>query len=62
MVNMQDALLQKIVFVDILDCKWQIFRAEETVKSQLHMVGFDEIEIIYDTAHIFPTIIAKKSL
>lgn len=61
-VNMQDVLLQKIVFADILDCKWQVFRSEEIVKSQLQMAGFDEIEIIYDAAHIFPTIVAKKSI
>lgn len=60
-VNMQDVLLQKIVFADILDCKWQVFRSEEIVKSQLQMAGFEEIEIIYDNAHIFPTIVAKKS-
>lgn len=59
-VNMQDALLQKIIFADILDCKWQVFRTEETVKSQLQMAGFDEIEIIYDNAHIFPTVVARK--
>ncbi|MBI3236377.1 MAG: class I SAM-dependent methyltransferase [Chlamydiales bacterium] len=61
-VNMQDVLLQKIIFVDILDGKWQAFRSEEIVKSQLQTAGFDEIEIIYDTAHIFPTVVAKKSI
>jgi SAM-dependent methyltransferase len=61
-VNMQDALLQKIVFADILACAWQVFRSEETVKSQLKTAGFDQIEIIYDKAHIFPTIIARKPI
>jgi SAM-dependent methyltransferase len=59
-VNLQDALLQKILFVDILDAKWQAFRAEETVRTQLNRAGFCEIEILYDKAHIFPTVIAKK--
>lgn len=58
----QDALLQKIIFADILDCKWQVFRTEETVKSQLQMAGFTAIEILYDKAHIFPTVVARKSL
>jgi hypothetical protein len=58
---MQDVLLQKIVFADILDSKWQVFRSEEIVKSQLQMSGFEEIEIIYDIGHIFPAVIAKKS-
>jgi SAM-dependent methyltransferase len=59
-VNMQDTLLQKILFVDILDCKWQAFRSEETVKSLLNTAGFDRIEVFYDSAHIFPTVVARK--
>ncbi len=59
-VNPQDALLQKILLVDILDAKWQAFRAEETVKAQLTEAGFREIEIFYDDAHIFPTVVARK--
>lgn len=58
--NVQDGLLQKILFVDILDAKWQAYRTEETVKAQLKQAGFCEIEIKYDKAHIFPTVIAKK--
>lgn len=61
-VNPEDARLQKIIFADILDCKWQIFRSEKEVKSQLETAGFVDIKIIYDTAHIFPTIIARKTL
>lgn len=59
-VNSDHALLQKILFADILDCKWQIFRSEEEVRSQLSTAGFTEIEIVYDIAHIFPTVIARK--
>ncbi len=60
LVNLQDASLQKILFVDILAGKWQVFRAEETVKAQLLKAGFRDIEIHYDKAHIFPTVVAKK--
>ena len=59
-VNSEHALLQKIVFSDILECKWQAFRSEELVRSQLVEAGFTEIEIFYDRAHIFPTVVAKK--
>ncbi|MES2345801.1 MAG: class I SAM-dependent methyltransferase [Chlamydiota bacterium] len=59
-VSQQNTLLQKIILVDLLEAKWQIFRKEETVKAQLHRAGFKEIEILYDKAHIFPTVIAKK--
>ncbi len=56
----KDVLLQKIIFTDILDGKWQAFRSEEKVVGQLRQAGFEEIEVIYDEAHVFPTIIAKK--
>ncbi len=59
-VNSKHALLQKIIFSDILECKWQIFRSEESVKAQLLEAGFSEIEVFYDKAHIFPTIVARK--
>lgn len=61
-VNAEDALMQKIVFSDILSCKWQVFRSSQKVKSQLETAGFESIEFIYDEASIFPTVIAKKSL
>ncbi len=59
-VNSEDALLQKIIISDILAGKWQAYRSEELVKSQLQEAGFTEIEIYYDQAHIFPTVVAKK--
>ncbi len=60
-LNPQDALLQKIIFVDILDAKWQAYRSEATVRNQLLQAGFCNIEVFYDKAHIFPTVVAKKS-
>jgi len=59
--NPQDALMQKIVFMDVLDAKWQAYRTAETVKKQLQEAGFKEIVILYDKAHVFPTVVAKKS-
>lgn len=50
-----------IVFSDILECKWQIFRSEELVRAQLLEAGFTEIKFFYDEAHIFPTIVAKRA-
>ena len=60
-VNLENALLQKILFADVLAAKWQVFRTEETVRSQLEEAGFSKIEIFYDRAHIFPTVVATKS-
>jgi SAM-dependent methyltransferase len=59
-INREEALLQKILFADILECKWQVFRSESVVRAQLLEAGFLEIEFLYDKAHLFPTVIAKK--
>jgi SAM-dependent methyltransferase len=39
-IDLQDALLQKILFADILESKWQVFRSEKTVRKQLEKAGF----------------------
>lgn len=59
-VNSEHALKQKILFSDILECKWQIFRSEQLVRDQLFEAGFADIEVFYDNAHMFPTIVARK--
>jgi SAM-dependent methyltransferase len=53
-------LKQKAVFGDILQVGWQTFRTEQQTKDQLIQAGFSDIEVIYDTQGMFPTIIAKK--
>lgn len=59
-VNPQDALLQKIIFVDIIDAKFQCYRSSEQTRLQLQLVGFSNIQFIYDDAKIFPTVVAYK--
>ncbi len=59
-INSQDALQQKILFGDVLGMKWQNYRSETLVRAQLFEAGFVDIEVIYDHAHLFPTIIGKK--
>lgn len=59
-VDQKDALFQKIVFSDVLHVKWQVFRTEAQTKKQLRGAGFKQVEIIYDKAHIFPTVVARK--
>ncbi|MDX1900410.1 MAG: class I SAM-dependent methyltransferase [Gammaproteobacteria bacterium] len=59
-VNQKDLLLQKTIFVDIIDSKWQCFRSTEQTKIQLETVGFRGIQFIYDEAKIFPTVVAYK--
>lgn len=59
-VNMEHALIQKVIFLDILDSKWQVSRTEATIRDLLKKAGFREIEVFYDRACIFPTVVAKK--
>ncbi|MCP5491589.1 MAG: class I SAM-dependent methyltransferase [Chlamydiales bacterium] len=60
-VNQKDALLQKIIFADILCAKWQVYRTEAQTKEQLEEAGFQEIEVIHDRANLFPTVVAKRT-
>ncbi len=59
-INQDDLLLQKIIFADIIQSKWQCYRSTQKTKEQLMEAGFKKIEFINDTAKIFPTIIAVK--
>lgn len=59
-INKEDLLLQKIVLGDIVQAKWQCFRSSELTQQQLEAAGFSAIEFIYDTAHIFPTVVARR--
>jgi hypothetical protein len=52
--------LQRIVFLNILDVRWQCFRNEERTRLQLKDAGFNKLEIIYDRARVFPTVLAHK--
>lgn len=59
-INPADSLLQRIIFGDVLNAKFQCYRTTTTTKEQLNKIGFKEIKFIYDRAKIFPTVVAKK--
>ena len=59
-VNEDDLLLQKIIFADIIEAKWQCYRSSEQTYKQLSAAGFNQIEFIYDDAKMFPTVVAIK--
>lgn len=54
------ASVTKAIFLDILNAKWSAYRTEDLTKQQLEHAGFKEIKFIYDDAHLFPTVVAKK--
>jgi len=58
--NRDDALMQKAIFVDILQAKWQATRTESLTRQQLEEAGFKNIKFINDKRNIFPTVIAQK--
>ncbi|BCA94168.1 hypothetical protein TUM19329_05290 [Legionella antarctica] len=59
-LNQNDLLLQKIIFTDILEAKFQCYRSTSQSKQQLESVGFKDFEFIYDKARLFPTVIAYR--
>ena len=59
-INMDDLLLQRIIFSDVLDSKFQCFTSTDDTRAQLESVGFTDIKFRYDKAHVFPTVTAIK--
>jgi SAM-dependent methyltransferase len=60
-INTEDLLLQKLIFVDIIQAKWQCYRSTQQTKLQLESVGFKDIYFIPDKANLFPTVTAIKT-
>lgn len=59
-INEEHLLLQKIIFVDILDAKFQCYRSSLQTKKLLESAGFKQIEFVNDDARLFPTVMAYK--
>jgi SAM-dependent methyltransferase len=60
-VNPTEATKQRILFGVIIGVGWQHFRTEETTRAQLKEAGFADVEVIYDSQGMFPTVIARKA-
>lgn len=56
----EDILMEKILFQDILECKWRNYRTSNEIYNDFSNAGFSDIQIIYDKHKIFPTVIARK--
>jgi SAM-dependent methyltransferase len=56
----EDALLSKIIFVDVLDAKFQCYCSSEMMKAHLEQAGFRSIHFCYDRARMFPTVVAYR--
>lgn len=59
-IDENDLLQQKVLFADIIGAKWQCYASSTHIKEQLTAIGFRDINIRYDQARMFPTVIAYK--
>lgn len=59
-LNQKDLLLQKIIFTDLIEARCQCYSSSEETLAQLKSAGFEDIQLIYDEAKIFPTVVAYK--
>ncbi len=60
LIDAGDLLQQKILLSDVVGAKWTAFRSTKFTRQLLKAAGFEDIEVLYDTAHLFPTITARK--
>lgn len=60
-INQADLFLQKTIFVDMIAAKWQCYRSSTQTQIQLEAAGFGDIQLIYDEAKMFPTVVAYKN-
>ena len=45
---------------DICEMRWQFFRPEELVRTQLEEAGFEVQQVIWDTQKMFPTYVCQR--
>ena len=59
-ISDEDVLMEKVVFQDVLGCKWRNFRTLDEIYEDFSSAGFTDVQLIFDQARIFPTVIAHK--
>jgi hypothetical protein len=59
-INPEAALLQRIIYSDILTPKWANYYTYSEMHEQLTLVGFKSVSFIPDKARLFPTVVAIK--
>lgn len=59
-IDQEALLLQKVIFKDVLDARFQGYQTTSQMITMLETAGFEDINVIYDVAHLFPTITAIK--
>lgn len=59
-VDLQKAVLQKVIMTDILQARWENFSGKKEMENLLRSVGFHPICFYPDRANIFPSVVAFK--
>lgn len=59
-ISDEDLLMEKVLFQDVLGCKWRNFRTLDEIYEDFYSAGFTKVRVIFDQYHIFPTVIANK--
>ena len=56
------AVRQKIIFSDVLNAKWRVFRSEAQMRELLALAGFKVLNLSCDRQKLLPTVVARSGL
>ena len=59
-IDAEALLLETIVTIDVLNGRYQGYRSSSTTRAQLTAAGFTDIDLIWDDARMFPSVVARK--
>ncbi len=59
-INQEDMRRSLTIFASVLGAIWMNFTSKDQMIAMLESIGFIDIEIKYDSARIFPTVVAYK--
>ena len=60
-ISLEDALLQKVLFFDVLNSCWQTFFTTDQIRSLVQSAGFTDVSFMFDEARLIPIALASKS-
>lgn len=58
--NDEHLRIQRAIFEDILSVMWANYETEDSMREKMESIGFEVLNVIYDSQGMFPTITLKK--
>jgi hypothetical protein len=58
--NDEHLRIQRAIFEDILSVMWANYQTEDSMREKMESIGFEVLNVIYDSQGMFPTITLKK--